>query len=189
MLCKGFVHMTILSQAFDFAVRAHQGQFKKETKHPFIYHPMAVASFVLQYGGDESQASAALIHDTIGDFSEQELAAHFGAEVAALAYGFSDPELPENPTWKQTKEAYLRKVMNSVSKIKLIIACEELHDLKEVVNDCKYHPETVWKRYPVSGREVLWYYQSLREIMNTADISQALKKEFDLSVRALESLL
>ena len=48
-------------------VEAHDGDVRKGTTIPYISHPLGVASIVLEYGGDEDQAIAALLHDAIED--------------------------------------------------------------------------------------------------------------------------
>ena len=57
------------TKAVELAVEVHKGQLKKLTDNPYIFHPLAVASLVMQYGGDEEQAMAAVVHDTIDSIS------------------------------------------------------------------------------------------------------------------------
>src|SRR5207253_10508587 len=56
-----------LSRRFDealrFASKKHGGQTRKGTDVPYIGHLMGVASLVLEAGGDEDMAIAALLHD------------------------------------------------------------------------------------------------------------------------------
>lgn len=53
------------SKAFELANFVHKEQIRKGINAPYISHPMAVASKVLEWGGDEDQFMAALLHDVI----------------------------------------------------------------------------------------------------------------------------
>jgi HD domain len=60
-------HATILTDRFDrallYATHVHGGHVRKETSTPYVAHLLAVAATVLEYGGDEDLAIAALLHD------------------------------------------------------------------------------------------------------------------------------
>ena len=53
--------------AFVFAAEKHAGQTRKASTIPYIAHLMGVASLVLEFGGDEDMAIAALLHDVVED--------------------------------------------------------------------------------------------------------------------------
>ncbi len=54
-------------RAFNFAAEKHAGQTRKASTTPYIAHLMGVASLVLEFGGDEDLAIAALLHDVVED--------------------------------------------------------------------------------------------------------------------------
>src|SRR3981189_3588229 len=56
-----------LQHAFRYAAEKHAGQTRKKTAVPYLSHLMAVASLVLDGGGDEDMAIAALLHDVVED--------------------------------------------------------------------------------------------------------------------------
>jgi (p)ppGpp synthase/HD superfamily hydrolase len=62
---------TILTDRFDrallYATHVHGGQVRKGTSTPYVAHLLAVAATVLEYGGDEDLAIAALLHDSVED--------------------------------------------------------------------------------------------------------------------------
>jgi len=55
------------AEAVAYACAAHRGQVRKGSETPYVAHPLAVSALVLQYGGDEDQAIAALLHDVLED--------------------------------------------------------------------------------------------------------------------------
>src|SRR4051794_24416726 len=79
-------------KAIQFAIECHHGQYRKGSSAPYISHPMAVASLVMDYGGNEDQVAAALLHDVIEDcgVSETEIDARFGNMVARIVADCSD---------------------------------------------------------------------------------------------------
>jgi (p)ppGpp synthase/HD superfamily hydrolase len=54
-------------RAFLFAAEKHGRQMRKASTIPYIAHLMGVASLVLEAGGDEDLAIAALLHDVVED--------------------------------------------------------------------------------------------------------------------------
>ena len=74
------------AEAVAYATEAHAGQVRKGTDIPYITHPIAVSSLVIEHGGDENQAIAALLHDAIEDCGKtvDEIAGLFGGRVAGI---------------------------------------------------------------------------------------------------------
>jgi (p)ppGpp synthase/HD superfamily hydrolase len=53
--------------AFRFAHQLHRDQRRKGTSIPYVSHLMTVSALVVEHGGDENQAIAALLHDAAED--------------------------------------------------------------------------------------------------------------------------
>ena len=56
----------LLTRAFDFAARAHDGQVRRSGQE-FIYHPWGAAKILAGLRLDEPTLAAALLHDTVED--------------------------------------------------------------------------------------------------------------------------
>ena len=83
----------MVARAIAFATKAHEGQFRKGTKRPYIVHPLEVGEIVATLTFDEEIISAALLHDTIEDcqgITREVLAQEFSERVAALVAQESD---------------------------------------------------------------------------------------------------
>jgi len=63
-LCK---RMLAIKTAADHAARAHEGQFRKDQKTPYIIHPARVAALVGISGGSHVAIIAAWLHDIYED--------------------------------------------------------------------------------------------------------------------------
>lgn len=178
----------ILQIALDYAVRTHGEEKKKQTNIPYIFHPMAVSSYVLQFGGDYNQAAAAAIHDTIERGKEQDFLELFGKDVTDLAYAFLDPEGLDGLPWEIVKASYLAKIRQLDSRKLLIIACEELHDCRSLNLEVRTLGAEIWDRYPVESSQVIWYFHELLKIFRLSLQRNPLVEEFAQSVADLRSL-
>src|SRR6202050_2319925 len=92
-------------RAFAFAAQKHAGQTRKASSIPYIAHLMGVASLVLEFGGDEDMAIAALLHDVVEDCGGasmlEELRRDFGARVATMVDGCTDSYTTPKPPWRE----------------------------------------------------------------------------------------
>ena len=77
-----------ITQAYEVAEKAHEGQFRT-SGDPYITHPIAVASILLDYCMDTDTICAALLHDVVEDteVALDELRKKFGGDVALLVDG------------------------------------------------------------------------------------------------------
>ena len=106
---------TRLTPRFDAAVALardlHDGQVRKGTETPYLSHLLAVASIVLEAGGSEDEAIAALLHDAAEDAGGRATLAtireRFGDEVAAIVDACTDTYEEPKPDWSARKQAYL----------------------------------------------------------------------------------
>ncbi|MCU1297550.1 MAG: metal dependent phosphohydrolase, partial [Acidobacteriaceae bacterium] len=92
-------------QALLFAARKHSAQTRKKTRAPYISHLIIVAGLVLEAGGDEDLAIAALLHDVVEDCGGtpmlKEVRRRFGKRVAHIVEGCTDAfDTPKHP-WRE----------------------------------------------------------------------------------------
>ena len=168
-----------LGQALFEAVRYHQGQYRKTTEIPYISHPLAVCSLVLEAGGTEAEAIAALLHDTAEDVDIpgmsgsdvlRDIAAKFGPQVAAIVRECSDA-LPlageDKPPWLPRKQAYLAHLPTLEAPTLLVSAADKLHNLRSILEDWQRIGDEIFERFSPPGdkrRATLWYHRALYEI-------------------------
>lgn len=76
--------------AYDFAEKAHSGQFRKSGE-PYIIHPVATAMILARMRIDPSIIVAALLHDVPEDTSVtiEEIEKNFGPDVASMIKGIT----------------------------------------------------------------------------------------------------
>ena len=151
--------------ALVHASQLHFGQRRKGSGAPYIIHPLAVAALVGQYGGDEDQAIAALLHDVMEDcgVKREDLASRYGDRVAAIVQACTDTTERPKPPWRERKEAHLAKVPTQSVEIKLVLAADKLHNAASIVIDLRKSSvgEQVWDRFRADRESVLWYYHAM----------------------------
>src|ERR1700746_2468112 len=116
-----------LSDKFEegliYATRAHGDQTRKKTGIPFVAHILGVTAIALEYGANEIEAIAALLHDTVEDCGGAErlrdIREKFGDDVARIVDGCTDTYETPKPPWLERKRAYLEDLKTSVSSIPL----------------------------------------------------------------------
>ncbi len=159
----------ILSTKFDdalaFAVDLHREQPRKGTGVPYVSHLLSVAALVLEHGGSEDQAIAALLHDAVEDQggrpTAERIRERFGDLVAEIVDGCTDTDVSPKPPWRLRKEAYVARVRNEPAHVRLVSAADKLHNARTMVTDLRIHGPALWERFNAGRDETLWYLESL----------------------------
>jgi (p)ppGpp synthase/HD superfamily hydrolase len=166
---KQYVTTDRFSQALNWAEGMHRGSFRKDTSVPYISHLLAVSSLVMENGGDENQAIAALLHDAVEDCGGepvlQEIQKIFGEEVASIVSECSDTVLQggehEMVPWKERKIAYIAAISKKSSAAILVTCADKLHNATCIVQDVRTHGDSVWERFNAEPKEIVWYYEAV----------------------------
>jgi GTP pyrophosphokinase len=155
------------NEAFLFAAEKHGRQRRKSTKIPYLAHLMSVAALVLEAGGDEDPAIAALLHDVVEDCGGkpmlEEVRRRFGNRVAHIVEGCTDADAYPKPPWRERKEAYLQHLKEADADIRLVSAADKLHNGREILKDYREGGEPVWDRFKGEREGTLWYYRALAD--------------------------
>jgi (p)ppGpp synthase/HD superfamily hydrolase len=178
-------------QALGYAARLHGQQIRKRTTRPYIGHLLSVASIVIEYGGDEDMAIAALLHDAVEDQGGlprlREIRKKFGKRVAHIVDGCTDSYTQPKPPWLQRKRAYVERVSSESEDVRLVSAADKLSNTREVLHDFRVHGESVFDRFTAKKEGTMWYYRALVDVFRKAE-SNPLVEELDRVVSKLESL-
>src|SRR3954471_6549911 len=161
--------MVTLTQRFDEAVRyareVHAEQTRKGTKTPYIAHLLGVSSIVLDDGGSEDEAIAALLHDAAEDQGGrarlEDIRAHFGDVVAQIVEDCTDSwETPKKP-WAERKRAYAEHARSLPPSSLRVSVADKVHNTYATLRDLRNEGDAVWNRFNAAPDDVLSYYQSL----------------------------
>ncbi len=163
----------LLTERFDdalvWASQLHRFQLRKSTPIPYLSHLLSVTAIVIEHGGDEDQAIAALLHDTIEDQGvwDNEIAERFGAEVAALVRACSEDEEWSMAPWRVRKGEYLDHLASAhmPARALLVSAADKLHNARSTLGDLRRHGEKAWTRFSGGRDGQLWFYETVAAVL------------------------
>jgi len=178
-----------LQRAFRYAAEKHAGQTRKQTAVPYLSHLMAVAALVLEAGGDEDMAIAALLHDVVEDCGGmprlREVRKQFGPRVAKIVEGCTDSFGEPKREWAERKKDYLRELKHADVETRLVSASDKLHNVRTILADYRLDGEDIWKRFSGKKEGTLWYYRALSDEYRRREPNR-ITRELDLAVAELE---
>ncbi len=184
--------MTVLTDRFtravDYARVAHAAQVRKGTTIAYITHLLGVAALVIEFGGNEDQAIAGLLHDTIEDCGaahEAMIRAQFGDAVADIVVACTDGTAEgkgalvdaqaKRRDWAVRKHAYLAHLADAPDATLLVSACDKLHNARAIVQDLE-NPrvgQAVFERFKAGRDGTLGYYESLARTFTAREVAVA----------------
>jgi GTP pyrophosphokinase len=174
---------------------------RKGSNAPYVSHLPAVASLVLEHGGGEDDAIAALLHDAIEDQAEArggaevlraEIQRRFGDKVLAIVNACTDAEVVPKPPWRERKARYLAHVASQAdAAYHRVTIADKLHNARAILLDYRMHGDALWARFNRKDpAEHLWYYRGLADAFRAAGLAPpALVDELDRVVSELERLV
>ena len=189
-----------LSERFDsamqFAHRIHRDQKRKGTDIPYIAHVIGVTGIVLEYGGTETQAIAALLHDTIEDAPEtlgaetvrRWIKHEFGTAVLNIVEHCTDASTKPKPPWLERKKAYIAAAEHAPEDALLVSAADKMHNARAILRDYRTHREQLWARFNKDAGQAgtLGYYRALADIF-ARRLRNPIVEEIEQVLSALEA--
>lgn len=154
------------TDALVYAESKHHNQVRKGGDIPYFGHLLSVASLVINDGGTEDQAIAALLHDAVEDQGGPptltEIREKFGENVARIVVECSDTDKMPKPPWRTRKEQYIEHLADVGSDTLLISVADKLDNARSMLRDYNTHGPELWQRFTVKNADDhLWYYGAL----------------------------
>jgi GTP pyrophosphokinase len=178
-------------QALVFATRKHASQTRKGGGVPYISHLLGVAGLVLEAGGDEDLAIAALLHDVAEDSGGvpmlNQVRRRFGKRVAHIVEGCSNAFTIPKPSWRERKEPYIKHLRTADADTRLVSVADKLHNARSIVADYRELGEQIWERFQGKREGTLWYYRALLDEFKRKKPNRLIN-EFERVVLELEAL-
>lgn len=159
----------MINKAIEFATKAHEGQFRKGTKRPYIVHPVEVGDIVASMTRDEEVISAAVLHDTIEDcagVSKELLAREFSERVAYMVAQESEDK---SKTWMERKSATIEYLRTAPREVQMIGLADKLSNMRDIDRDYPIAGEELWNRFRMKDKHTIgWYYKGVRDALKEA---------------------
>ena len=153
-----------LDEAIALATDAFRNVVRKGSGVPYLTHLLQVMVFVAEYGGDEDQMIAAVLHDYLEDIHGAEasdLEARFGPRVRRMVVALSDATSQPKPPWEERKRAYIASLREEPAEVKLISVADKLHNALSIRRDFARIGVAIFDRFSASQGQTLWYYESV----------------------------
>src|SRR3954453_4358033 len=180
---------TRFDEAFAYAHRLQATQTRKGTPVPYIGHLMGVASIVLDDGGTEDEAIAALLHDAPEDQGGRarldEIRRQFGDAVARIVEDCTDSWSTPKEPWLERKRRYIERARTLAAPSLRVSAADKVHNAYAILRDLRNIGEKGGGRSPAGPDDVLANYQGLWGAYREAGGGR-LVDELELIVRGIE---
>ena len=184
------------AEALDVVRELHANGDSDESGPPRSAHLLQVAGMVLESGGDEDQAIAALFHDALetapsadeAESRESRIRDAFGDRAADIVVACTDGTSDESDgnSWKQRKEQYIHHLWTEADDAAVrVSAADKLATARQILRDYRAHGESAWTRYEGGRSGTLWYYRALVGAYRYRDVDGHVDELDDL-VSALE---
>ena len=187
----------LIEGAFEIASHEHRDCVRKGTSIPYISHLLAVSAFMIEHGGNEVQASVALLHDVIEDTAVDEsmLIALVDRPVAEIVVACSDSfEKPKKP-WRERKEKYLRHLQEMIAEPEinpaiLVALADKVHNAETTADMVLHKGKTAKEIYDdpnfnAKVGEQKWWYESLVTEFRKSTVAPDLVDRLDRAVKAI----
>lgn len=149
----------MVDKAMEFAAKAHEGQFRKGTKRPYIVHPVEVGDIVSAMTNDKEVIAAAILHDTIEDcpqVTEEILRREFGDRVTDLVLHESEDK---SKSWKERKGTTIEYLKTAPKEMQYIGLADKLSNMRDIDRDYVELGEALWNRFRMKDKDMIgWYY-------------------------------
>jgi (p)ppGpp synthase/HD superfamily hydrolase len=178
-------------EALVLASSLHRAQARKASGVPYIAHLLGVASLVLEEGGSEEMAIAALLHDAAEDQGGEQVLTRiekdFGVAVARWVRQASDTLALPKPEWETRKRHHLAGIPMADREARLIMLADKVYNARSILADHARVGAEVWDRFSAPRERTLWYYESLLEVFERG-LSPVLYDTLSDCVRRMKEL-
>jgi GTP pyrophosphokinase len=180
------------NRALVYAIQAHASQFRKGTRIPYIAHLLSVSALVIEDGGDEDEAIAALLHDAVEDQGGaprfEDIRATFGDNVAAIVEGCTDTDEVPKPPWRARKEAHIQHLVTASDSVIRVSLADKVHNARAILLDYRREGDRLFERFNAGKADQLCYYENLLAEFRNRSVSP-LVQELERVVKELAALL
>ena len=160
--------MELVSEAIEFAVKAHDGMRRRKSDAPYVLHPMEVAVIVGSMTDDQNVIAAAALHDVVEDagITMDEVEERFGPRVKELVASETEnkrEDLPPEETWYIRKAESLEVLKNSDDLDVLILWLgDKLSNIRSFYHVWRVEGDAIWKKFHQPDIKMqAWYYRSI----------------------------
>lgn len=169
--------MSKLKDALIFAAEKHDGQVRKISNQPYIFHCAEVSQIVSEMSDDEDVMCAALLHDTVEDTKTtlDEVAKLFGLRVMRLvAYETENKHdnMDKSKSWLMRKQESIAELHTCDDEdAKKIWLGDKLSNMRSIYRSWLALGDDMWESFHEKDpKKHEWYYKEI--IKELSEFSQ-----------------
>lgn len=185
-----------LFEAVQLAFDLFGRDARKSSDVPVLSHLLAVCSIVQFDGGDEDEAIAALLHDTLEDKPEfitrDDLRKRFGDRVVKIIEISTDT--PDDymggvkPPWRERKTAYLDHARQTPPELLRVTIADKIDNARAILSEYQRVGDRIWEKFNAGKEDQVWYYNQSVHAYDEAGCSGPLMEELRRLVNSLNKL-
>ncbi|MGE5647365.1 MAG: HD domain-containing protein [Acidobacteriota bacterium] len=174
------------ARALAFAHELHRKQKRKTSGAPYVAHLLGVAALVMEDGGSEDEAIAALLHDSLEDQGRHypggvealaaEIEREFGPDVVRLVDTLTERIGPDERAisdkrarWRAHKLAYIRQIGSAEARVRRISCADSIYNVRSLTRDYLRMGDEMWTRFLTRSRDdQLWAYDGVARALEAA---------------------
>jgi len=180
-------NLPLLERAVRLAVRAHDGQMRKESNTPYITHLIGVSLILAKHGFSDTVIAAGLAHDTVEDttVTPEELREMLGEEVATIiAAATNDDNLP----WEEKKKKYIESIRNASESAKAVATADKIHNAESLLAAYSERGTDLWKLFNAGRDKKLWFENAMLSMLQES-WNHPLIGEYEVLVEKMNALV
>ena len=152
----------LVEKAFEFAKKAHAGQFRKYSKRDYIVHPISVSNILKNAGFPAYVVAAGFLHDTVEDTDTtmEDILREFGENVTRMVkFNTENKEL----SWEERKTHTIESLAPSLVEERALVVADKLDNLRQLKRDVEVGGDDAWKVFKRGKEHQAWYFLSIAE--------------------------
>ncbi len=162
----------IISKAMMFAIAAHSGQYRKDSRTPAIIHAMEAAVVASTLTPDQEVMAAALLHDTVEDtdVTAEQIRDMFGKKIADLVAMETENkrrEMSSESSWMIRKQESIDELKSTDDvNVKILWLSDKLSNMRSFFRMHGKLGDDMWNGFNQKDKEKQeWYYRSVAQAM------------------------
>jgi (p)ppGpp synthase/HD superfamily hydrolase len=187
-------------KAAEWSAAHHAARARGSRSTPSLGQVLGLASLVIEDGGTEREAIAAMLLDAVGDREApiDEIRDRFGKKVAQLVARCAEDRPDAGlelldldvKTWKERRDVYVEQLEASDDqRVVRVFAAHSLRELLGLVRDLRRHGSIAFARFVTPPNDQLAYYRSLLTVYSRRMASGYLTQEIRVALTEVERLV
>lgn len=178
----------IISKAMMFAIAAHSGQYRKDSRTPAIIHAMEAAVIASTLTADQEVMAAALLHDTVEDtdVTADQIQAMFGRKIADLVANETENkrrEMSSESSWMIRKQESIQDLQAAADiNVKILWLSDKLSNMRSFFRMHGQKGDAMWENFNQKDKKKQeWYYRSVAQAIPELADTPAYKEYISLT--------